>query len=1447
MPKVQPAQDQSLLGSVFSNLIRARNCVTRQTAAVVNTACQYVTSPEYRKRTHDSVRRFHNERPLLTVFLAIQIALASVPLLLFLGYVLSTAVVGFGAALVFLLFWTSIGLFFFGCALLVTGSIGASLFISFIVFQRAVQLLNALTSTLSQGAQPSQKQEEREEPLPKAEKILRIVDVKHEDWQNGTQEEKVNGDKEFVSLSTSNNKLKDIVEAAKVEANPHVWWTIPHLRSNKSRRLSPWAVVAIACAEDLISVPYRPQRSTPTSSLFPLLYGMLPKTTGGPWKQLEYVQQRASVYEEIFGRALDKFSDIEPAMSLKHAKFCTERRELRSLVADLKHLIYGGEVIPETDNQAVSDMKTTSLRDGEILTTDRVLQLLDNRKTGPLKHKGWVGCCHESLAGNLQSDGYQFFWIGMEKIAPCKEGSQSSLERANREKAINERINAYIRSQPTAPARSAYEPKVTEKPLPKPLLTVGDLVAAIQARSTADISEATKKPLPKTYRAAGEALAAVQAKGQGRESEFREMCDKAHRMRDTAAILRLKKEDPDGPYSSISIDETMLCLDIRCLDIPEFDRLRVTTLKDWLSCVVDANKDIKTWRELLEEMKTMEAYKDHVEECDEFLGLMEHHRKLVTACARWVEAEEKATSNAEVKVEAEGPKGKGKRKVKDPAPAQDHDDILATAYRKHAEDLDAWKERAKERYLASKAAASATSGSGTGAEAREEGSSSKSALAGPSSLTPDGGGKRDVVKDSALVSIAREIRESGSPIVIPSLDLGVTVQELDTTREVDQADQSASLARLRALSNEDGIGMDFLKGYEALSKGDRRYLLSCHARELASFQDLLQSAKTPLDLKAQLTADWRDWELKLVREPIAAARDFRFLTRASGKGSSSSSKSGALTVPGPSRRSPVVEDNTSTPTPIPTAKETPDDPTADQSTSFKRLVRTTAQQKWGIGEHEEDQLDSFERLRALADANGIGLTFSKGFAMFSEDERHTILSVHTVSLVGLQSRLQRSEPGLEAQQLMAIWRDREMKLVRWIATSRGTRRGHGANEGSSSRFGAVVEDILRLSVTTGTEGDQGHSSGSAATSGTVAAAAAAANEGSSSSTLLAGPSQSLGTCKKAVVEDILLSGTTTTTTTEEEDQGHHAFDKMRSLAQEMGILQAFDEGFEWLRKNTPDALRFHVVVLAYLLEDELGWKTAEQRAFATCQAEESMKVIASAAAHNAHNIPGQGADDAAAATSGPAVTVEAAAAATADEGSSSSPLISTRQPQNHGPIQPVKDTGTVISENEWHLIERLRCQAELEGFGEAFERGFEKYREGDPTLTRTAAKEIDFLRTTQGLLAPLELMPVARVRESVAVRVFAFVGGVGGAGGASSATDNDDENDDVVGNDGDSSSSDSSDGGVPLGPDSDDDQPDAAGAVNDDDDYDEDEDIVGDDSASSSSDESGGGAALYPN
>ena len=65
------------------------------------------------------------------------------------------------------------------------------------MFQRAVQLLNALTSTLSQGARPPQKQEEREEPLPKAEKILRIVDVKQEDGENGTQGEKVNGDKEL--------------------------------------------------------------------------------------------------------------------------------------------------------------------------------------------------------------------------------------------------------------------------------------------------------------------------------------------------------------------------------------------------------------------------------------------------------------------------------------------------------------------------------------------------------------------------------------------------------------------------------------------------------------------------------------------------------------------------------------------------------------------------------------------------------------------------------------------------------------------------------------------------------------------------------------------------------------------------------------------------------------------------------------------------------------------------------------------------------------------------------------------------------------------------------------------------------------------------------------------------------------------------------------------------
>lgn len=131
------------------------------------------------------------------MFLAIQFALASVPILLFLGFVASVVLVGLGGALVFSLFWASIGFFFFVCFLLGTGSLGVFLFISFIVFQRAVQLLNAMTSTLSQGARSSQKQEEREQPLPKAEKILRIVDVKQENGQNGTHEEDSNSDKEL--------------------------------------------------------------------------------------------------------------------------------------------------------------------------------------------------------------------------------------------------------------------------------------------------------------------------------------------------------------------------------------------------------------------------------------------------------------------------------------------------------------------------------------------------------------------------------------------------------------------------------------------------------------------------------------------------------------------------------------------------------------------------------------------------------------------------------------------------------------------------------------------------------------------------------------------------------------------------------------------------------------------------------------------------------------------------------------------------------------------------------------------------------------------------------------------------------------------------------------------------------------------------------------------------
>ncbi|KAK3947820.1 hypothetical protein QBC32DRAFT_246978, partial [Pseudoneurospora amorphoporcata] len=1031
MPKIQPAQDESLLGTVFSNLIRARNFVICQTATVVDTTCQYVTSPEYRRRTHDNVRRFHNERPLLTIFLAIQVALASIPLLLFLGYVLSTALVGFGCALVFLLFWTSIGLFFFGCALLVTGSIGAFMFISFIVFQRAVQLLNALTSTLSQGARPSQKQEERQEPLPKAEKILRIVDVKQEDWQNGTQEDKVNGDKELVSSSTS-NKLSDIVKAAKVEANPHVWWTIPLLMHNKTRRFSPWAAVAISCAEDLIRFPYRSQGVTPFSFLFPILFSVLPETPDEILEQLDSFRDLAIKYGEDFHHALNIYdghgASTEPFTSLEHANIYAERRKLMVLVSDLEHLIYGDEMpknqdahqhaaIPETDNEAVSETITSTPRDREILTTDQVLQLLDHGKTGPLKHEGWIGWRRKPH--NLQTDGHQFVWIDLKNLAVSRVESPSNLERAKtRKKAIRRRLNAYLFSQPTTPRRSTNETSpfetvdlndLREEPA-RPSTEASTSQSQDEGNQKDDsTSEITEKPIPKPYLTMGDALAAVQAElraeEEERESDYEKLCETADRVRDTAAIFRLKTEDPNGPYSSIPLDDVM----VRVVTIQAFDQVLATTfqegaLKGWLDRVKKLTKAVQRRKEWLEEMKTMEAYKDRIEDCENLLDLMEHHVEFDKAFARRAAAAGKAKSNAE-----EGPEGKGKGKVKGPAPApaQDHNDIAAAAWRKHGLYLLMWTENAKEKYLASKAAASA-GGLGTGAdEVPAEGSSSKSApaLAGPSQ-SPDRGDERAAVQDSStLISAAGKTPKVGEWILIERLRVIAQARGI----EENEGDQSASFARLRALANENGIGMTFLKGFETLSKDARRTVLSAHARAFASFQLCLSDFES--GLKAPTTAVWRDGELTLVR------------MIADGEGSSSS----ALVEPGPSQSPPDCGEERAGGEDTSTLISGTEDSIDEMRTIAQEMGIEKTFEKGLEGAEEEWHL--IDRLRLRAQEMGIGEAFEGGLQKYFKGDPDL------VGLIAMEVAAAQMEPGFAPPELMAAVRERELAAARLIAAA----------------------------------------------------------------------------------------------------------------------------------------------------------------------------------------------------------------------------------------------------------------------------------------------------------------------------------------------------------------------------------------------------------------------------
>ncbi|EAA29454.1 hypothetical protein GE21DRAFT_6943 [Neurospora crassa] len=195
----------------------------------------------------------------------------------------------------------------------------------------------------------------------------------------------------------------------------------------------------------------------------------------------------------------------------EHVSMKSSNRLLWSLVADLEHLIYGDEMtkqkdthrstkvaktegddtlnhdgpafsiekcilqlfydidpkeyhswrthiegLPEhaairgTDNEAVSNMIASTPKNGETLTTDQVLQLLDHRKTGPLKSEGFV--VWRGKSDGLPTDEHQFIWM------ECKRRPQSHEKQAKTQmKAVRKRVDAYLSSVHDDPAKSANE------------------------------------------------------------------------------------------------------------------------------------------------------------------------------------------------------------------------------------------------------------------------------------------------------------------------------------------------------------------------------------------------------------------------------------------------------------------------------------------------------------------------------------------------------------------------------------------------------------------------------------------------------------------------------------------------------------------------------------------------------------------------------------------------------------------------------------------------------------------------------------------------------------------------------------------------------------------------------------------------------------------------------
>ncbi|KAI8624723.1 hypothetical protein F5Y19DRAFT_304246 [Xylariaceae sp. FL1651] len=96
---------------------------TRNLLAYSQRQVDRVVSPQTRQKAIDSTTSFASKRPLVSLFIAAQVFFSLLPLLFFVGFVISTVVFALLSALAFSLFWAGIATLFLVPTLLATSGL----------------------------------------------------------------------------------------------------------------------------------------------------------------------------------------------------------------------------------------------------------------------------------------------------------------------------------------------------------------------------------------------------------------------------------------------------------------------------------------------------------------------------------------------------------------------------------------------------------------------------------------------------------------------------------------------------------------------------------------------------------------------------------------------------------------------------------------------------------------------------------------------------------------------------------------------------------------------------------------------------------------------------------------------------------------------------------------------------------------------------------------------------------------------------------------------------------------------------------------------------------------------------------------------------------------------------------------------------------------------------